>query len=304
MALTRSAFVVSHQPGGQTIIQNLDEHPGAVYFVDSATGSDATGNGLGPDTPLATLAKAVALCTAAKGDTIYLMPGHAEKISTATALDLNVAGIRVIGLGHGALKPTLTLDTANTSTVTISAKNVLVRNVRFVANFLNIAAMITVTGTGPRIEKCELLDTSSILNALIGISIADAMTDLLIEDCRIWGTATGNTHAIKALGTMDNAIIRRNSIMGTHTTASLAATVSASKLVEISDNRMHNADSSNGLCVSLHASTTGMIVGNRLHALKQTVTPLVAAGAVLSDNLTLDVVNKSGLLKPAATAFS
>src|SRR4051812_36256395 len=99
---------------------------GNVFFVDSVTGS-STG-GYSPDAPAATLAQALALCTASKGDTIYLAPGHVESIG-ASGLAWNVAGVNIIGLGSGNLRPTFTWHTTD-AVVTISAANVLVQNIR------------------------------------------------------------------------------------------------------------------------------------------------------------------------------
>jgi hypothetical protein len=55
---------------------------GTDFYVSSVTGSSAN-DGLSFSAPLATLAQAIALCTANKGDRIFLMPGHAETIGAS-----------------------------------------------------------------------------------------------------------------------------------------------------------------------------------------------------------------------------
>lgn len=146
-------------------------HPGRVFYVNNSSVL-APGGVAGADQgagtfirPFATIGFAVGRCQANAGDIIMVMPGHAETISDATTLLLDVAGIAILGLGSGSLRPTLTWDTANTATVPVSADNILLYNFKFVANFLSIAKAFTLTtakhfGT----VRCEPSDTSAILN--------------------------------------------------------------------------------------------------------------------------------------------
>lgn len=149
-------------------------HPGKVFFVSNADVLHAQGQELaGVDQPgggtfqkpFRTLDFAIGQCTANRGDRIYLMPGHAETYSDATSLNLDVAGIAIIGLGSGSLRPTFTLDTADTATIPVSAANIMIANCKFVANFLSIAKLFTLTtakyfGT----VKCDFSDTTAALN--------------------------------------------------------------------------------------------------------------------------------------------
>ena len=119
--------------------------------------------------------------------------GHAETISTATALNLNKAGIAIIGLGAGSARPTFTLSTANTATITVSAANVTIQNCLFVANFLNIAALFTVTATNFALDNCEQRDTSNILNFLT--TVATNTTDNAANGLTITRNTIINTAA-------------------------------------------------------------------------------------------------------------
>jgi hypothetical protein len=102
---------------------------GNVFFVQNTNGSDGN-DGLGPATPLKTLDYAIGKCTASQGDTIFLMEGHAETVTTKIALD--VAGINIIGLGAGDVRPTITVNAAIWG-LTVSASDLVIANVRFVA---------------------------------------------------------------------------------------------------------------------------------------------------------------------------
>ena len=104
---------------------------GNIWFVDSGhpLASDNTSNGDSPLLPFATIDYAVGQCTASNGDIIYVMPGHTETLNDTSTLTLDVAGISVVGLGNDANRPNLTVaGTAATSTITISADNVKIKN--------------------------------------------------------------------------------------------------------------------------------------------------------------------------------
>ena len=102
-------------------------HPGVVYFVNStsvfAKGGIAGSNN-NPGTyqrPYATIDYAIGQCVANRGDIIVVMPGHTETISAAAGVAQDVAGVAVIGLGDGSLRPTINY-TATASTWTRSPR--------------------------------------------------------------------------------------------------------------------------------------------------------------------------------------
>lgn len=132
----------------------LQTQPGMVYWLSNSPVLER-GCVAGADTnngtyyrPFASLSGALAAIiarggSAGGGDIILVKPGHSETISSATALNLSVSDVAVIGLGTGSNRPLFTLDTANTATIVVTADNFGFQNCQFVANFLNIAAMFT-----------------------------------------------------------------------------------------------------------------------------------------------------------------
>lgn len=79
----------------------------------------------------ATIDAAISACTASAGDVIYVLPGHTEAV-TATSLNMDIAGVSVIGLGTGSLKPTLTFA-ATDSAINVTAANCKFQNLRIEA---------------------------------------------------------------------------------------------------------------------------------------------------------------------------
>lgn len=78
-----------------------------------------------------------------RGDVIFVGPGHKETISSATALNLNAAGVAIVGLGSGLIRPTFTLGTATTTTINLFAAGMSIQNCLFLANFAGIASAFT-----------------------------------------------------------------------------------------------------------------------------------------------------------------
>ena len=97
----RTALFSRKQSGGVFTVQEMQDHPGDIWFVDStaSAASDTAGFGKNPDAPTATIDYAVGLATASKGDVIYVMPGHNETIAAATSLVIDKIGLSIIGLG-------------------------------------------------------------------------------------------------------------------------------------------------------------------------------------------------------------
>lgn len=116
---------------------------GKYFFVDS--GSSTFGDGTTPQRPFATLVRALQSSVGGRGDVIVLAARHAERISAAGGITINDSTVSIIGLGSGINRPTFTFDTANTATIVVKASNVTFQNVRFVANFLNIAKLFDLT---------------------------------------------------------------------------------------------------------------------------------------------------------------
>lgn len=153
---------------------------GNEWFVDSVNGA-AGGSGKSWRTALATIPQAVA--KAAAGDTIYVAEGHAETVIAAAGIDLSLAGLKVIGMGNGSRRPTITFGTATTATLAISAANCLLRGFRFVCNIDSQVKMINVAADYATIEDCFFV-TSSTKEALSFINVTTTKDYVTVRRCR------------------------------------------------------------------------------------------------------------------------
>jgi hypothetical protein len=104
-----------------------------------------------------TLNAALALCESGKGDTVFVLPGHAENISSADQMSNLVAGTKIIGLGEGSQMPTFTW-TAATATFLLDVANVVLEGLRLNVSpdsgTTTVAAPITVSAAGCAIRNC------------------------------------------------------------------------------------------------------------------------------------------------------
>lgn len=110
---------------------------GKVFFVDSNV---AASEGTSPATAVATIDAAINLCTANQGDTVYVMPGHTEAV-TSTSLSCDVAGVTFIGLGSGSVKPTLSFGVTS-SRINVTAANCTWQNFRWTAGVGDVVTAV------------------------------------------------------------------------------------------------------------------------------------------------------------------
>lgn len=78
-----------------------------------------------------TIDAAIGACTANAGDVIVVLPGHTEAV-TSTSIACDVAGVSIVGVGSGSLKPTLTFA-ATDSRINVTAANCTFQNLRLEA---------------------------------------------------------------------------------------------------------------------------------------------------------------------------
>lgn len=272
---------------------------GNVFFVNSATGS-ATG-GATPDAPAATLAQALALCTASQGDTIYIAPGHTETVG-ASGLAWNVAGVNIIGQGVGNLRPTFTWHTTD-AVVTISGANTLVQNIRTTVDLDEVVSMFLVTGAGVTLDTVDFVDagTTQAIQWLLTTNAADQLT---IKNCfHVQNTAAAAAQKwIQLVGTdhtriLDNTfIITANASTSSHLISGSTAVVNC----EIGRNKGCWLGATITIVINLVTTSTGVLYDNRFF----TGTSVATAAAytcdacAFFDNKFHDSVSTSGLLAP------
>lgn len=141
---------------------------GDILWVGNRTGLAAR-DGSGPDSPMSTLggttgALAKLQATTGRGHIIFVMPGHAESISSAdyfTAMGLGDS-FALVGLGKGTARPSLTWTTAtssvllDTANVTIDGFQLFLAGAHAAGTALTVAAPITISAAGCGVVNCDI----------------------------------------------------------------------------------------------------------------------------------------------------
>lgn len=108
-----------------------------------------------------TIQAAIDACTANAGDIVLVLPGYSQTITAQ--IDADKAGVRVIGIGVGSLKPTIT-GNGTIDCIDVSAANVHIEGLHFAApetdaqtSFINVDAagctLKNITGVGSQTAK-------------------------------------------------------------------------------------------------------------------------------------------------------
>lgn len=254
---------------------------GNVWFVSSLSGSN--GNvGNDPVAPKATLAGAVAAATANNGDIVVVMPGHVETVSTAAYLTVSKAGLRFIGLGEGAKRPTFTWN-ATASQIIVSGANTAFDNMRFDFTGIDaVVAAVSITATDVSFTNCEVITNSASAGVVLGFVTAATATRFRFENNFCYGPATNSgttTTAVVKHEVGTDYVIRGNYFTGKMTQAILNATAVLRGLID--SNRFVIATGTKA--IAMEATSTPFITNNRINVPSGTA-PIVCAAGFMAGN--------------------
>jgi len=236
----------------------LNTYFNQVFWVDSNTGSNGN-SGKTPGKPFATIDYAIGKCAVNKGDVILVAPNHAETISGAGTITCDVAGVAIMGLGWGTLRPVLNF-TATDSTVAVTAANVYISNIQFECEIDALVVGVPISAAGCTLEKCSFSQPTSTNDALIWVQTTAAGDDLTIVGCDFRASHAGPTEAVQLVGA-DRAKIIGNYFIGSYSTAAINGITTASTEILIAWNTISNSVTDK-LAIDLVASCTGRIEYN------------------------------------------
>ena len=246
---------------------------GNVFFVDSGGSNtlDDPNYGKTPEKTFATIDYAIGECTANNGDIIVVMPGHAENIVLTTTIDIDVAGVTLLGLGRGSDRPTLT-QTVVAMYVDVAALNVTIDNFLFVAGVnTGTGTMVNVIGDDCLIVNCEFRNVSASYHTkhFIEASGANTADRLEVRDCVFDTMAAGDgdtDSAISLAEVQDGVKIIGNTFRGTYGDAAIHnVTGKTCTDLTIEDNRIYQTNAGDH-CIELVSACTGQIINNHLYA--------------------------------------
>lgn len=304
----------------------LQMQPGEVFWVNNsavlnknaAAGSD--GNRGTYQRPFATLTFALSQCVAGRGDIIFLGAGHAETITAAAGIALNVAGVAIIGIGAGSLRPTFTFTTAATASITVAAANMSIQNCLFISGVAALATVFdnanAVVATDFAIDSCEFRDSSTTLNIVTcfksgttaqqaaGFSFTRNLVTSIMAIPTAATTAVVSQAAQARFNISNNTVIRSVALNNTATLLAMGA--NAHTLMQVKNNYSAtlNTGTTAGELISGGGTTSsGMVMENIVWHLAATglIAPL-STGLAFGQNYCsiTGAADKQPLLNPLA----
>lgn len=271
---------------------------GSIFFVHH-TGSNSN-SGTDSSHPRATIDSAVGLCTANKGDVIFVMPGHNEAITSATSLVVDVVGISIIGLGEGRNRPILDFDnTAGSIELDVACR---FSNIILNASVSAIVVGINVDADDVTIDHCETIWESTGDDFKIIVDV-DAFDRCTIVDNKFFGelAVAGGVSSIR-IDDSHNLIFQRNLMVG-NSAIMFWMEGALSQTCVITDNIMYNADVTDNSCWEISVASTGVFMNNRTGSLFATgVANILDSGSLLcSENYCVNAVLETGIILPTTT---
>lgn len=302
-ATQRTALFSRQQPGGFWNTASIDKQPGNIWFWDSthASATDSASYGRNPDRPFATLDYAVSQCTASNGDIVYGMPNSSETIDAASALDLDVIGVSVIGLGKGDARPVLNWTDAD-GTVEIAAADVTISNFRFTQGVDAVVTMFDVNADDFTMEYCEFVEAAA-AQAVSFVDVdgggANAADNFTMYRCRVIQRAAGADQVVDIAVVQDGTKIIE-CVMDVDCVNAPLYSPAIHTDCEILRNIIKNRQAGDH-AIEFSAAALGFIVDNRLFA--STLGTILDPGSCYcAGNLEADAIDQSGVASPLASA--
>ena len=262
--MPRSPLYVGSQTGGGTVVSSATLTTGQIWYVDSATGTDAVGYGRTPDAPFASMnycdTRLAAESRGNKGDMVIVMPGHTETISAAAGCDLNTAGIHWRGIGTGASTPLLTFGTATGADLNIDAAGITLENFRITTTLDALTGPIDVNSNAFTFKNILFEDGTGQVTDFI---VADANADkMVIDGLRYIGASAAGTNAMIALIGCDDVEIKNCFIFGNFAVGAIDIRTTAAARLWVHDCSIRTVNAADICIVDTITGSTGNIGPN------------------------------------------
>jgi len=289
---------------------------GRVLWVGSAAnvpggvaGTDNAGaNGSSPQKPFATIDYAIGFCTANQMSTIYVLPGHTETTTADGGIACDVAGVSIIGLGRGTLRPVVILDAA-AAAITVSAANVSWKNFEIRASFADVTNGFDVTAAWASFDQIEFTEEGTDLNFVDYIhcsSTTDNTADgLMVTRCVGTAIDAAQNSFVLTAADIDRLVFNDNFYSSDHANTLAMVEITSPKTmtdVQVYRNYMYTGASGDvgGIINGNATDNTGLVGHNRLGHHDTSAEVLVDLDGVRQfDNLGTATDTASGYVLPA-----
>lgn len=211
----------------------------------------------------ASVAVALRQCVNGRGDRIIVLEGHTENVATADAWAFKT-GVKVIGVGEGDNRPTISWTT-DTSTVLMNDANVTLSNL--IMNFdtgtatVTVAAPITVSAAGCAILGCRIRNgTDADSNVTIGVTTTAGATRFKFIGNKVRGALDALSTTFLRLVGCDDVEVAYNDIRCASSSAAVGviqALTTAPTNLNVHHNYIENNKADSTAALTFMANATG-----------------------------------------------
>jgi hypothetical protein len=273
---------------------------GKDIYVSSTLGASGS-DGLSPTNPISTIDAAIGKCTANYGDRIIALPGHVETVTAAAGCALDVAGVSIIGLGRGSLRPRINFTTAVGASFKVTAANCSVRNQLFTGSVDALTNPVHIDAADFAMIDVETRDTIGSAQATDFIVTTDNADRLLISGWKHLGdSAAGADTAISLVGG-DDWVIEDFDIYGNFAVAAIENVTTAANRVRIGGSSRGGqnyiwTENAADVLITMAAASTGFIGPNINGMLQDNAANITEAmvGAAMQFMQPINLVNLAG----------
>jgi len=269
--LPHQAFPVGVRLGPLTVVAGGSN----VHFVRSTGAADYDPPELAGRIHT-TINSALGQCRSGRGDTVIVLEGHTETLTSGDSWSNLLAGTQIIGRGWGTMRPTITFNHADAQ-IDIDVANVRIENCIFKAagpagsTALTVANPFNVTAAGFQFVANEAevgIDADQLCTDFI--KFAAGGDDAVVAGNYIYGAlAAPITSVITTTGAVDRLLIAVNRIDAAVATAATGILLDLDNAAiienDIIGNHLCNKTASSKFVIDPHATSTGFVDGNRYY---------------------------------------
>lgn len=233
-------------------------HKGSkVIYVDSNTGSTIY-SGTRMVSPCATISQAIGLCTAGQGDTVLVMPNHAETVTSS--ITMSKSDVSIIGFEVGNKKPVITVNGAiDLFNITASGCSISGLELTIITTD-SATALVNVAASKCRLSNLKMIPSATSVNVLDCITIASGADDLIIENVRIHNTVVPVTSFISIEAAVARLTIKDCYMSGDVATGGIIDGATATQIRLL--NNVIKVIGTNMPALTLDSNPTGEAIGN------------------------------------------
>jgi len=275
-------------------------HPGNVYWVGNSSVlpdkgiSGSNGNDGSFLRPFSSIDYAVGKCKAGRGDIIMVKPGHVETVAAAAGLAVDVAGVAIVGLGSGSLRPQINL-TATASTITFSAANCSMFNCLITGGIDAVVSAVVVSAADVTLDTVEIRDVTG--EMVLGIlTTAGAGRLKVLNHVHRGASGVGGAAAIAIVGG-DGIEITADLIDGNFSVGAIDIRTTATTNLHVHDiKRVYTRNAADIIVVDTITASTGQVGPNINARLTDNAANITEAftGATFVYMQPLNIVNLAG----------